>query len=121
MGEIFRGTVVNGNKIGRRIGFPTANIVIDGGAALENGVYKATVAVGGERYGAIVNVGVKPTVGSGEKRIMEAHILGFDEDIYGQEIEVELGDFVREERKFNSMEELRAQIAKDKEEISKIK
>lgn len=119
MSMFFKGKVVNGNKIGRRIGFPTANIVVGNDVNLRNGVYQAVVALDGQKFDAVVNIGVKPTIGSGENRVLEAHLLGFSGDIYGKEIEVELGDFIREEHRFSSIAELRDQIEKDKNEIIK--
>lgn len=119
MNRIFKGTVINGNKIGRRMGFPTANILIDSNLPVKNGVYKAWVVTDGAKYNSMVNIGVKPTVGSGEKRVLEAHLFDFSGDLYGKEIEVELGEFIRDERRFDSIEELRKQIEKDKTEIIK--
>ncbi len=119
MNMFFKGKVINGNKIGRRIGFPTANIVVGNNLDLRNGVYQAIVTLEGKKFDAVVNIGVKPTIGSGENRVLEAHLLNFSGDIYGKEIEVELGDFIREEHRFSSIAELRKQIEKDKNEIIK--
>lgn len=119
MESVFTGIVTDGNKLGRTIGFPTANIAISEGTAVTDGVYAAIVRVGGKSYGALVNIGRKPTVGSGNSRMLEAHLLDFSGDIYGQAISVRLVKFIRPERKFASVEELRRQINKDKEEILK--
>ena len=116
MNVLLTGTVVNGNKIGRRIGFPTANIPVGPETQLRNGVYTARVTLEGKRYGAVVNVGYKPTLGKGQSRMLEAHIFDFSGDIYGKTIEVELIRFLREEIRFASVEELRVQIEKDKQQ-----
>jgi FAD synthase len=101
--EHFRGVVIRGKQLGRQLGFPTANIAIEGGAA---GVYAARVLIGGEWRGAMANID-----GRG---LLEVHIFGFDGDLYGQQIEVELVRFIRPMRKFENIEELRQAIEKDK-------
>ncbi len=107
-----RGVVVEGKRLGRQLGFPTANIYIDSACAVKDGVYRSQVCVGGVTYRAVSNVGSNPTV-DGTGRRVESYILDFEGDIYGQEITVTLLDFIREERKFANIEELRAQIKKD--------
>lgn len=112
------GIVEHGRKLGREIGFPTANIVVD--ESVPGGVYAAKVTVGGLTYNAMVNVGTKPTVEVKHKRNLEAHLFDFSGNLYGKIIEVELIEFVREERKFNSVSELQNQIKIDKIRILKI-
>lgn len=122
MSKIFSGTVINGNKIGRRLGFPTANIAVDPADEVANGVYAATVSVGGKAYDAMVNVGMKPTIGGSANRILEAHLFDFGGDLYGKNIRVELGQFIRPEQRFDSLDALRRQIESDRNEIiSRIK
>ncbi len=114
--EVIRGVVVEGKQLGRTLGFPTANIIVEDSLPLKDGVYSSTVVVEGRRYAAISNVGSNPTVGGVSRRV-ESYIFDFGEDIYGVEIAIELNDFIREERKFASVEDLQAQIARDVERI----
>lgn len=116
---IIIGTVVHGNAIGRSLGFPTANIVLDEKCEVESGVYGARVSVDGRRFGAMANLGRRPTVGDCSARLLEVNIFGLDEDLYGKNIEVELIEYIREERKFESLDELKKQIDKDREIIKK--
>lgn len=106
--------VINGQHLGRTIGFRTANIlypknIID----IKNGVYGANVVVKNNRYRGILNLGVKPTVSNENKRVLEVNIFDFDEDIYGENIKIEFEEMIREENKFSSIDELKFQIAKD--------
>jgi riboflavin kinase/FMN adenylyltransferase len=109
-----RGTVAHGDARGRSIGFPTANVAL--GAHLEpaRGVYAVTVrtADGGVHRG-VANIGRRPTVNAGPESRLEAHLFDFADDLYDQEIEVALHAFLRAERRFAGIEELRAQIAAD--------
>ncbi len=109
---IIQGVVTRGRKLGRELGFPTANITIDDTLAITNGVYRSCVTVGGVAYDAISNIGKNPTVESTTRRV-ESHIFDFEGDLYGQTISVEIIEFLREERKFKSLEKLRAQIEQD--------
>lgn len=111
--------VREGKKNGRKIGFPTINQIIPSGMiAPRRGVYKSWTQVRSRNYPSITNIGVKPTVEleEGEERTpeMETHIIGYDGDLYGLRARVVLREFMREERKFDSMEELRIQLEKDK-------
>jgi riboflavin kinase/FMN adenylyltransferase len=117
---IIKGRVVQGNGIGRTIGYPTANIAVDCELDVTNGVYAAVVDYGGTNYPAMVNLGIKPTVTDGCERTLEVHLLGFTGDLYGAELTVSLTHFIRSERKFASTEELREQIEKDKIQIEHI-
>ncbi len=106
--------VINGQHLGRTIGFRTANIlypknIID----IKNGVYGANVVVKNNRYRGILNLGVKPTVSNENKRILEVNIFDFDKDIYGENIKIEFEEMIREEKKFSSIDDLKLQIAKD--------
>lgn len=107
------GPVVPGRKLGHTIGFPTANIETDGFQLPPDGVYAVQVRVGDKTFRGIANLGVRPTVSFDAKRVLEVHLFDFDGDLYGMEVEVEFLRFVREERKFGSVEELRAQIGRD--------
>lgn len=108
------GEVVEGRKLGRTLDFPTANIIPDASKLLPaRGVYSSRVIIKDDIYNGISNVGCKPTVNSGLVVNVETFIKDFDKDIYGQKIKVELVDFIRPEKKFNSIEELKAQVKKD--------
>lgn len=108
-----KGVVIQGNQIGRTIGFPTCNIVIDETmATLPNGVYMTYCYVGENKYCSITNVGNKPTIGEYGKNI-ETNIFDFNQDIYGKRITVEFLKKIRDERKFSSLDELKDQINYD--------
>lgn len=110
-----RGEVIYGNQIGRTIGFPTCNIVIDDAmVSPPNGVYVTKCHVKEKCYNSITNVGNKPTVGTYGKNI-ETNILGFNEDIYGCRITVEFLKKTRDEKKFSGIDELKKQIKTDVE------
>lgn len=115
----YRLPVVRGNEIGRTISFPTINQVIpDTNIIPKYGVYKSIVEVGGKQYKGVTNIGVKPTVqhrNDGTGAVMETHIIGFDGDLYGQNIAVALVRYIRPEVKFSGLEELKQQISRDKE------
>ena len=111
------GVVVAGNRIGRTIGFPTANMQLYEPLKLVpgNGVYFVRVnTLGGEWYG-MCNVGCRPTVGLGNTRTIETHIFGFDEDIYGLDIKVTFLEKIRDEVHFASLDELKNQLNHDRQ------
>ena len=109
--------VAEGSKIGRTIGFPTINQEIpDYMVKPKNGVYKSWAIAEGKTYRGITNIGVKPTVSNAGKSLMETHIIGFDGDLYGKTVRVALREFIRDEVKFGSLEELKRQIELDKAE-----
>ena len=111
------GKVVQGKKLGRTIGFPTANIVPDKTKLLPpRGVYKTMVKVGDKRFNAISNIGINPTVDKGNRIRVESHIPGYAGNVYDKIIQVEFYDFIRPERKFNNINELKEQIKKDIED-----
>ena len=114
--QVIEGVVIGGNRLGRRLGFPTANIAIDDTLDIENGVYCSKVFVEGEEYVAMTNVGVRPSV-DGSKRLLETHLFGFQGLLYGLKLRVELYEKIRDEKKFSSVEKLRKQIASDAEKI----
>ncbi|MBP9839108.1 MAG: bifunctional riboflavin kinase/FAD synthetase [Proteobacteria bacterium] len=106
--------VINGEKRGRKLGFPTANLNVNFQILPTNGVYACRVAVGSEVRDAIVNIGVRPTFDSKGKRIVEVHILDHNNyNLYDSKIEVMFVKKIRDEMKFPALEELRAQITKD--------
>ncbi len=112
-----KGVVVSGQKVGRTIGFPTANMKLYEPLKLvpADGVYSVFVEVLGKVYIGICNIGTRPTVGESNERTIETHILGFNEDIYGLDIKLEFVGSIRPEQKFPSMDDLKAQLQKDKD------
>ena len=110
------GVVVSGNRLGRTIGFPTANMQLYEPLKLVpgNGVYFVKVNVLDRHYYGMCNIGLRPTVGAGNARTIETNIFGFDEDIYGLDIEITFISRIREERKFDSLEELKHQLEADR-------
>ena len=111
--HILTGEVVSGRHIGRKIGVPTANLTIPDGVVVPKfGVYACRVELDGTAYAAVANVGTRPTVG-GHRVTVEPWILDFEGDLYGQRITLEFHKFLRPERKFDSLEELQAEIRKN--------
>jgi len=110
-----QGTVVEGNKLGRTIGYPTANIEIGDKHKLipADGVYAVHVLAGNERFGGMLNIGYRPTV-DGEKRTTEVNIFDFERDLYGQQLKIEFEARLRNEQKFNGLDALKEQLAQDK-------
>lgn len=110
------GIVVKGDKRGRTIGFPTANLDVGQEQAIPaSGVYAGWVEVGADRYPSVVNIGVRPTFDGASNMTIEAHLLGYTGDLYGQEISLSFVERLRAEKKFNSVEELITQIQLDVE------
>ncbi len=116
-----KGEVIHGDKLGRTIGFPTANIDIKEDYKLlpGDGAYAIKAHVKGQEHKGMLNIGYKPTV-NGEKRTIEAHLFNFVEDIYGSEIQVEFVRSLRKEIKFDSVGELKRQLAIDKQQAMNI-
>jgi riboflavin kinase / FMN adenylyltransferase len=113
------GKIAEGRKIGRKIGFPTANIIPDYRYKLIpcNGVYAVDVSVRGKQYHGVMSIGSNPTVNNDiSKRSAEVHIIDFDTDIYGEQITVYFKKRLRDEKKFGSIQQLTDQIIKDKED-----
>ncbi|SCJ75229.1 Riboflavin biosynthesis protein ribF [uncultured Eubacterium sp.] len=107
------GEVVVGNRLGRKLGFPTSNLVIDLSMVTPpNGVYVTYCTYNGVRYPSVTNVGIKPTVGHYNKNV-ETHIFNFDKELYGKHIEVEFLEKTRDEVKFDSVQDLSEQIVRD--------
>ncbi len=108
------GVVVEGDRMGRRLGFPTANLAVHPLKVLPPGVFAVEAEGAFGRYKGVANVGTRPTLG-GEERRLEVHLLGFAGELYGEEVRVRFLKRLREERRFPSLEALRAQIAEDVE------
>ena len=111
-----QGVVVAGNRLGRTIGFPTANMQLYEPLKLipGNGVYFVKVKTLGNHYYGMCNIGCRPTVGTGNARTIETNIFDFDEDIYGLDLEVTFISRIREEVRFDSLDDLRVQLEKDR-------
>jgi riboflavin kinase/FMN adenylyltransferase len=108
------GKVVAGDRLGQQLGFPTANIDVTGLALPPRGVYAVHAEAGGRRYRAVLNIGLRPTLHHPNPPLrVEAHLLGFSGDLYGQEVEILFVEKLREEKQFDSVAELREQIARD--------
>lgn len=108
------GEVVEGDRLGRQLGFPTANLDVAGRVLPPNGVYAAWVPVDGRRIAAAVNIGTRPTVDRTAVQVrVEAHLLDYSGDLYGRRLELELGERIRGELRFGSKEDLVAQIHRD--------
>ncbi|MCT4544173.1 MAG: bifunctional riboflavin kinase/FAD synthetase [Vallitalea sp.] len=104
------GKVVEGKKNGRKFGFPTANIIPHRYKLLPpNGVYYSMIHVNNKRYNSITNIGINPTL-NGKQKVVETHILDFDGDIYGEDVVVEIVRFIRREKKFGSISELKEEV-----------
>lgn len=116
------GTVVGGYQVGRKIGFPTANLRVSDSDKLIpcDGVYAVRVCVEGKEYGGMLSIGYRPTLENGPDRSIEVHIFRFDADIYQQPMRLSFVRRTRPELKFDSIEELIAQLHRDEVEIKSI-
>lgn len=118
---ILEGKIVEGNRIGRSLGFPTANLDIDEDILMpQNGVYLTKVTINHRNYFGLLNIGTRPTLTKTPRAVAEVHILDYRQDVYGEHIEVYLLEKLRMEKKFNSKEELITQIQDDLENALKI-
>jgi riboflavin kinase/FMN adenylyltransferase len=115
------GTVAEGRQLGRRLGFPTANLRAHNELFPPNGVYAAKAWFREKEYGGVVNIGVRPTIESetGE-RILELHLFDFDQQIYDEDVEVAFLAYLRPEQKFSGVDELQAQIQRDAEKARRV-
>ena len=111
---LFSGKVIQGNQLGRQIGFPTANIYIENKYKIipKNGVYIVEVFFNEKSFNGMMNIGLKPTIG-GKNISIEVNIFNFDQDIYNQKISISVLEFIRSEIKFNNIEQLKNQIKID--------
>jgi len=107
------GTVVRGDDLGKKIGFPTANLSAHNEQFPPNGVYFAQAMLDGVIYPGVLNLGYRPTVSSEKDRVLEIHLFDFDRDIYGSDLEVRFVRYLRPEKKFESVDMLARQIALD--------
>ena len=119
-GVTIEGVVEHGRRLGRELGFPTANMAVPDSVTAADGVYYSRAEVDGTLYDAMSNLGSNPSVG-GAVRHLETHIFGFGGSLYGRTLRVELVRKIRDERRFATIGELRAQIARDQEYILELK
>ena len=112
---LLRGFVIEGNKLGRTIGFPTANIFIEDQDKLipKNGVYAVYAYIEGERYKGMLNIGVRPTINNDKRKTIEVHIFDFNEEIYSKTVRLELSAYIRDEEKFENIDALIQQLKVD--------
>ncbi len=107
------GVVKKDRQVGKKLGFPTANVILNNQKfSIKNGVYSGVVEVDKKPYKSIINYGARPTFNL-EEKLVEAHLIGFDGNLYGKEIEVQFLDYIRDIKKFDSAEELIEQLNKD--------
>lgn len=118
---VLQGTIVNGYKVGRTIGFPTANIAVDEPYKVlpKVGVYAVWVYIAGKRYKGMLYIGKRPTVHNGDNQTVEVHILDFSGDIYDNRIMVSFIYHIREDIKFDSLDALKGQLEKDRQEVDR--
>ena len=118
LGSVYRisGFVIEGNKLGRQLGFPTANIRIDHTNKLipANGVYAVLTAVNGQFFKGMLNIGHRPTVNALQTSTIEVHIFDFEGDLYGKTIELHFKERIRDEQKFEGLQALQQQLELDK-------
>ena len=104
--------VIHGKKIGRALGFPTANMMIAEYEEIGRGVFRSEVVIDGITYRAMSNIGIRPSVG-GKDVLLETHIIGFSGDLYGRRLRITLIERIRDEKRFASISELKEQLQRD--------
>ena len=116
------GTVTRGDNLGKKIGFPTANLSAHSEQFPPNGVYAAEARIDGELHRGVINLGVRPTVSGGKsERVLEIHLFDFNHDIYGRDVEVRFLRFLRPEKKFENLDALVQQIRRDAEQARQLR
>jgi riboflavin kinase/FMN adenylyltransferase len=110
---MLRGTIIGGKKLGRKLGFPTANMSYDTKYVIpKTGVYYTNIMIDGTLHKSITSVGYNPTV-DGKNLSIETYILDFDREIYGQEVKLYFVEYMRDEEKYETLDELVEQLKKD--------
>ena len=112
---ILSGKVVRGKALGRTVGMPTANLCIEDGTIPEEGVYVTRIRIGDGVYTSVTNIGRRPTVDDESYITVETFIIDFDKEIYGEQAVLEVHQFLRPIRKFDSLKEVQEQVQKDVE------
>ncbi|MEY2601953.1 MAG: riboflavin kinase / adenylyltransferase [Verrucomicrobiota bacterium] len=116
------GTVTHGDNLGKKIGFPTANLSAHSEQFPPNGVYAAEARIEGELHRGVINLGTRPTVSGGKsERVLEIHLFDFNRDIYGRDVEVRFLKFLRAEKKFENLDALVQQIRQDVEQARQLR
>jgi riboflavin kinase/FMN adenylyltransferase len=116
------GTVTRGDNLGKKIGFPTANLSAHSEQFPPNGVYAAEARIDRELHRGVINLGIRPTVSSAKsERVLEIHLFDFNRDIYGQDVEVHFLKFLRPEKKFENLDALVQQIRQDVEQARQLR
>src|SRR5213079_935453 len=116
------GTVTRGDNLGKKIGFPTANLSAHSEQFPPNGVYAAEARIDGDLHRGVINLGIRPTVSSGKsERVLEIHLFDFNRDIYGHDVEVRFLKFLRSEKKFQDLDTLVQQIRQDVEQARQLR
>lgn len=108
---VIEAEVIHGRKIGRALGFPTANMSLEG-YDVARGVYRSEVVIDGVKYRAMSNVGVRPSVG-GKELLLETHVIDYSGDLYGRVLSVCLVEKLRDEKRFASIGDLKEQLMRD--------
>jgi len=116
---VIEGKVRKGQQRGRTIGFPTANLSLGRLFKPRYGVYAVRAKIGRGRYNGIANIGIKPTLG-GSEPLLEVHVFGLNRELYGERLRVECVAFIRDERKFDSLDALKTQITLDCQQARKM-
>lgn len=116
------GKVIKGKQVGRELGYPTANIQVEESSKIipGNGIYAVTGSVDGQLLKGMLNIGTNPTLGDNNIRTIEVHFINFTGDLYGKEVELTFVDRIRDEKKFESLNELKGQLSIDKETVSQV-
>ena len=107
------GKVVRGKALGRTVGMPTANLCVTSGTVPEEGVYATRILIDGQPYISVTNIGRRPTVDDESLVTVETFILDFNKEIYGEQVVLEVHQFLRQVQKFESLQEVQKQVQKD--------
>lgn len=117
--HVLKGKIVHGKGLGRTVGMPTANLSVEEQDLPEAGVYATKIEIGGKTYGSVTNIGKRPSVDQEQTITVETYIFEFHENIYGEEVTLEILKFLRPVQKFQNLEEVHEQVKKDIEEAKK--
>lgn len=115
MSKSIKGKVIHGAKLGRQLGFPTANLDASRLSEVDNGVYAARIKIAGRNYKAMANIGTRPSV-DGQTRLLEIHIFNYRGSLYGRYVKINLLKKIRDEQRFENIEALKQQLLRDAEE-----
>ena len=119
MCSVIKGKVIEGKKLGRKLGFPTANIELELTDNTPNGIYAVEIDLDNTKYFGVANVGIRPSIKDSDVKLLEVYIFDLAQDIYGKELSVELKFWLRDECRFDDLEGLQRQIATDVESAKK--